>query len=253
MYLNRQNLNAEGPAQNLSANLPRVWAASRGSGPRRRRRSFRRRRRRRSHQLAPRAARAVRQAHPGRRVHCAFERRGRRPLRADVTLPATQPPRCLSARMAVRPARASAVRRCVVPALNLNCAAPATRAQVYCDSIERMLGKRPDGRAEPGARHAPALPARPRFLLRSRPRARRPVRVGRCGARGQAGRGGARGIRGYAAGVGPQRSTTAQPRRQRRGRSQARVDLRRLPVDRAAPATLPLAPRGLDLDSVERV
>jgi hypothetical protein len=106
-----------------------------------------------------------------------------------VTLPATQPPRCLSARMAVRPARASAVRRCVVPALNLNCAAPATRAQVYCDSMERMLGKRPDGRAEPGARHAPALPARPRFLLRSRPRARRPVRFGRRGAHGQAGRG----------------------------------------------------------------
>ena len=44
--------------------------------------------------------------------------------------------------MAVRPARASAVRRCVVPALNLTCAAPATRAQVYCDLMERMLGKR---------------------------------------------------------------------------------------------------------------
>ena len=173
-----------------------------------------------------------------------------------MTLPATQPPRCLSARMAVRPARASAVRRCVVPALNLNCAAPATRAQVYCDSMERMLGKRPDGRAEPGARHAPALPARPRFLLRSRPRARRPVRVGRCGARGQAGRGGARGIRGYAAGVGQlrQRSAAAQPR-SRAGSAAAGVKPESsFQAGRAAPATPPLAaPRGLDIDGVERV
>ena len=101
----------------------------------------------------------------------------------------TCPPRRRSAWMAVRPPRASAALRRAATAPKLTRAAPAICAQLHCDSTERRLGHRPDGRAEQGARHAPALPARPRFLLRSRPRAQRPVRFGRRGARGQAGRG----------------------------------------------------------------